>query len=82
MIDQTYLGNDGHSKTLRRFVGWDDLIGQEEFEGTVQAALRDPATTEVRVKKVGRNEPCPCGSGKKFKKCCLWKVNCGVEIVT
>lgn len=21
-------------------------------------------------KKVGRNEPCPCGSGKKFKKCC------------
>lgn len=22
--------------------------------------------------KVGRNEPCPCGSGKKFKKCCLW----------
>jgi hypothetical protein len=23
--------------------------------------------------KVGRNEPCPCGSGKKFKKCCLQK---------
>jgi hypothetical protein len=21
-------------------------------------------------KKVGRNEPCPCGSGKKYKKCC------------
>lgn len=21
--------------------------------------------------RVGRNEPCPCGSGKKFKKCCL-----------
>ncbi|MCJ7501118.1 SEC-C domain-containing protein, partial [bacterium] len=21
-------------------------------------------------RKVGRNEPCPCGSGKKFKKCC------------
>ena len=21
--------------------------------------------------KTGRNEPCPCGSGKKFKKCCL-----------
>ncbi|MDP6688023.1 MAG: SEC-C metal-binding domain-containing protein, partial [Alphaproteobacteria bacterium] len=20
--------------------------------------------------KVGRNDPCPCGSGKKFKKCC------------
>jgi preprotein translocase subunit SecA len=23
-----------------------------------------------REKKVGRNEPCPCGSGKKYKKCC------------
>ena len=22
-------------------------------------------------KSVGRNDPCPCGSGKKFKKCCL-----------
>ncbi len=24
----------------------------------------------VRVEKTGRNEPCPCGSGKKYKKCC------------
>ena len=24
-----------------------------------------------RVKKVGRNDPCPCGSGRKYKKCCL-----------
>src|SRR5207249_234995 len=23
--------------------------------------------------KVGRNDPCPCGSGKKYKKCCLEK---------
>jgi len=23
--------------------------------------------------KIGRNEPCPCGSGKKYKKCCLIK---------
>lgn len=25
------------------------------------------------MKKIGRNEPCPCGSGKKYKKCCLKK---------
>ncbi len=25
--------------------------------------------------KIGRNDPCPCGSGKKYKKCCLNKVN-------
>jgi len=32
----------------------------------------DPASmhTPVRSSKVGRNAPCPCGSGKKFKKCC------------
>ena len=25
------------------------------------------------MSKVGRNDPCPCGSGKKFKKCCEMK---------
>ncbi|MBQ1992194.1 MAG: preprotein translocase subunit SecA [Clostridia bacterium] len=29
-----------------------------------------PNTTVKKNKKVGRNDPCPCGSGKKFKKCC------------
>jgi uncharacterized protein YecA (UPF0149 family) len=24
--------------------------------------------------KVGRNKPCPCGSGRKYKKCCLDKI--------
>ena len=26
-------------------------------------------------KKIGRNAPCPCGSGKKYKKCCMNKEN-------
>ncbi|TGB84710.1 YecA family protein, partial [Salmonella enterica subsp. enterica serovar Enteritidis] len=30
--------------------------------------LQMPIKAEV---KVGRNDPCPCGSGKKFKQCCL-----------
>ncbi|RDV82122.1 preprotein translocase subunit SecA [Ammonifex thiophilus] len=29
-----------------------------------------PSRTVRREKKVGRNDPCPCGSGKKYKKCC------------
>ena len=29
----------------------------------------------LQVPKVGRNAPCPCGSGKKYKKCCLRKSN-------
>ena len=24
--------------------------------------------------RVGRNDPCPCGSGRKFKKCCIGKI--------
>jgi hypothetical protein len=35
--------------------------------------LRMPQRIEEGRKAVGRNEPCPCGSGKKFKKCCLKK---------
>jgi uncharacterized protein YecA (UPF0149 family) len=27
----------------------------------------------AKKKKIGRNAPCPCGSGKKYKKCCLDK---------
>ena len=28
-----------------------------------------PKNQPVRVQKVGRNDPCPCGSGRKFKNC-------------
>ena len=28
------------------------------------------STTIVKDKKIGRNDPCPCGSGKKYKYCC------------
>jgi SWIM/SEC-C metal-binding protein len=31
-------------------------------------AAREPARAAL---KIGRNDPCPCGSGKKFKKCCV-----------
>jgi SEC-C motif-containing protein len=33
----------------------------------------EPVLPETRVNqspKIGRNDPCPCGSGKKYKKCC------------
>ncbi len=36
--------------------------------GDTAATKRKPATRSA--KKVGRNAPCPCGSGKKYKKCC------------
>jgi hypothetical protein len=42
-----------------------------------QTEVRSPTprvnTPPRRAAKIGRNEPCPCGSGKKYKKCCLGK---------
>ena len=32
--------------------------------------LPNPKAPPMRTEKVGRNEPCPCGSDRKFKKCC------------
>ena len=32
--------------------------------------LLNPPEPKIAEKKVGRNDPCPCGSGKKYKKCC------------
>jgi preprotein translocase subunit SecA len=29
-----------------------------------------PAPVRREGRKIGRNEPCPCGSGKKYKRCC------------
>ena len=36
-----------------------ELYKEQKNSGTVR-----------KEKKVGRNDPCPCGSGKKYKKCC------------
>ncbi|MFM1815662.1 MAG: hypothetical protein RLZ98_2357 [Pseudomonadota bacterium] len=34
----------------------------------------EPVVTYKRLgAKVGRNDSCPCGSGKKYKKCCLYR---------
>ena len=44
---------------------WDEMI---DF---ATAEVEDPYVREKE--KVGRNDPCPCGSGKKFKKCCMGK---------
>ncbi len=37
----------------------------------VNYKFKKNSDTVVKVRKTKRNEPCPCGSGKKFKHCCL-----------
>ena len=51
---------------------WQCLIGVEpdkpEDISDLQRLLSPP---QAKIsEKVGRNDPCPCGSGKKYKKCC------------
>jgi hypothetical protein len=49
----------------RDYVDPYSFSGEQTYDGLVGA----PETN--RFRDVGRNDPCPCGSGKKFKKCCL-----------
>ncbi len=43
---------------------------QEEINYSHGGEENKPKTVRRKGKKVGRNDPCPCGSGKKYKKCC------------
>jgi preprotein translocase subunit SecA len=53
-----------------------DEVGQfamaEKQRAAAQAPQADMKVKQIRLEhpKVGRNDPCPCGSGKKYKKCC------------
>ena len=40
----------------------------DEWDAFAGVGMNEPYQREM--KKIGRNDPCPCGSGKKYKKCC------------
>lgn len=57
-----------------RWQGMEEKVRASEEEYRRLTAPRPPKTGQVvKSKKIGRNDPCPCGSGKKYKKCCLNK---------
>ncbi len=47
---------------------WEDHLTKERRAALYKEQKR--STTVVKGPKIGRNDPCPCGSGKKYKKCC------------
>ncbi len=47
---------------------WENVFTEEEQSKLFK--LQKSSTTIVKDKKIGRNDPCPCNSGKKYKKCC------------
>jgi Protein of unknown function (DUF1186)/SEC-C motif len=76
--DDTLFGD-----TVEELSGWycfteqyhDD---QERWEREARAERVRSQRLENPFKSVGRNDPCPCGSGKKFKRCCLAAVRLGL----
>ena len=48
--------------------GWNDILDEK----TRKQIRKDHNRSKMVINddKVGRNDPCPCGSGKKYKKCC------------
>jgi len=71
--------SEGH-KMFRRLLETIDLsianaIFKAELKNRGPSSTNSPRSNLGRAsrKKVGRNQPCPCGSGKKYKKCCYPK---------
>lgn len=48
---------------------WENLL-TEERRKELYKQERNSGTVKRSEKKIGRNDPCPCGSGKKYKQCC------------
>lgn len=59
---------DAKADYLYTLPQWDGIFSVEKRK-EIQRKWRDSKTV-VNNNKVGRNDPCPCGSGKKYKKCC------------
>ena len=55
--------------TLSMWSSFSDRPDDEEQHS--DRSFRSPVPTVNPYRDVGRNDPCPCGSGKKYKKCCL-----------
>lgn len=73
-IEGNYIESESHKDfegqiwqhEINHLNGIEERIEDEYF------VLDKPKVVDVRTEpKIGRNEPCPCGSGKKHKKCCI-----------
>lgn len=63
-----YNMNDAHADYLYSLPEWDSILSEEKRQKITKKYRR--SKTVVKPKKIGRNDPCPCGSGKKYKNCC------------
>ena len=59
---------DAKADWLYNLSAWEKIFDEEKRKELYREAKK--MNTIVKEKKIGRNDPCPCGSGKKYKKCC------------
>ena len=60
---------EAKAEWLYTLEAWNTLIPDEERRKELYKEQKSSHTV-VKDKKIGRNDPCPCGSGKKYKFCC------------
>lgn len=48
---------------------WIDILGEDKMKD-IAKEYKNSKTVKRKTPKIGRNDPCPCGSGKKYKHCC------------
>lgn len=63
-----YNMHEAEADWLYNLREWDNILSKEKRK-EIKAAYNSTKTV-VKENKIGRNDPCPCGSGKKYKKCC------------
>ena len=59
---------DAKADRLYNLEEWDNLLTPERRKELYKE--QKLSGTVIKEKKVGRNDPCPCGSGKEYKYCC------------
>ena len=88
-IDYIFDYNDAYDKfskiedTVKEMSWWsffhenedDNNIDMEKLENAFKDLIKNDMKNMdvISTNKIGRNDPCPCGSGKKYKKCCIEK---------
>jgi len=67
-----YNMHDLNADWLYNLEEWNNILSNEKRDEITREFNQSKIFTHEKT-KVGRNDPCPCGSGKKYKKCCINK---------